>query len=110
MKQDNWMVGGGRKFDFTQEVEDWTRELMDHAVGKLCVLRKVGDSLATILLSAGPDWQCEGATAIIQEGRSVEKVPHLRKARRDSTLGLPLSRDISFRKNWSTSCSRNVDE
>ncbi|PPQ84070.1 hypothetical protein CVT26_013151, partial [Gymnopilus dilepis] len=41
MKQDNRMVGSVRKFDSMQEEEEWIRELMDHAVGKLCVPLKV---------------------------------------------------------------------
>lgn len=42
MKQDGRMVGSIRKFDFKQEEEEWIRELMDLAVGKLCVPLKVG--------------------------------------------------------------------
>ena len=35
------MVGSIRKFDSTDEEDDWIRELMDLALGKLCMPLKV---------------------------------------------------------------------
>ncbi len=41
LKDDGRMVGSVRQFDDKSEEEDWIRELMDLAVGKLCVPLKV---------------------------------------------------------------------
>ncbi|KAK0502969.1 oligomeric complex COG6 [Armillaria luteobubalina] len=41
LKADGRMVGSVRQFDDKSEEEDWIRELMDQAVGKLCVPLKV---------------------------------------------------------------------
>ncbi|KAF8889933.1 oligomeric Golgi complex subunit 6 [Infundibulicybe gibba] len=41
LKNDGRMVGSVRKFDGESEEEDWIRELMDLAVGKLCVPLKM---------------------------------------------------------------------
>lgn len=41
MQNDRRMVGSVRVFDEKSEEEDWIRELMDLAVGKLCVPLKV---------------------------------------------------------------------
>lgn len=41
MKNDGRMVGSVRRFDSKVEEEEWIRELMDLAVGKLCVPLKV---------------------------------------------------------------------
>lgn len=41
LKSDQRMVGSIRKFDSEDEEEDWIHELMDLAVGKLCVPLKV---------------------------------------------------------------------
>ena len=41
MKSDGRMVGSVRKFDSKDEEEDWICELMDLAVGKLCLPLKV---------------------------------------------------------------------
>jgi conserved oligomeric Golgi complex subunit 6 len=41
LKSDGRMVGSIRKFDSTDEEEDWIRELMDLAFGKLCMPLKV---------------------------------------------------------------------
>ena len=49
IKSDGRMVGSVRVFDGQSEEEDWVQELMDLAVGKLCVPLKVGFSL---------DWGC----------------------------------------------------
>ena len=40
-KSDGRMVGSIRKFDSKDEEEDWICELMDLAVGKLCLPLKV---------------------------------------------------------------------
>lgn len=63
MKQDNRMVGSVRKFDSMQEEEEWIRELMDHAVGKLCVPLKVGVSVIPILMFPEVDRKCTGASS-----------------------------------------------
>ena len=49
IKNDGRMVGSVRVFEGQSEEEDWVQELMDLAVGKLCVPLKVGFSL---------DWGC----------------------------------------------------
>ena len=49
IKNDGRMVGSVRVFDGQSEEEDWVQELMDLAVGKLCVPLKVGFRL---------DWGC----------------------------------------------------
>ena len=41
LKSDGRMVGSIRKFDSKDEEEDWICELMDLAVGKLCLPLKV---------------------------------------------------------------------
>ena len=41
LKSDGRMVGSIRKFDSTDEEDDWIRELMDLALGKLCMPLKV---------------------------------------------------------------------
>lgn len=41
LKSDGRMVGSIRRFDSNDEAEDWIRELMDLAVGKLCMPLKV---------------------------------------------------------------------
>lgn len=41
MKSDGRMMGSVREFDENAEEEDWTRELMDHGIGKLCVPLKI---------------------------------------------------------------------
>ncbi|KAK0210475.1 oligomeric complex COG6, partial [Desarmillaria ectypa] len=41
LKADGRMVGSVRQFDDGSEEEDWIRELMDQAVGKLCVPLKI---------------------------------------------------------------------
>jgi len=41
LKSDGRMVGSVRNFDSKDEEEDWIRELMDLAVGKLCLPLKV---------------------------------------------------------------------
>ncbi|KAK0483339.1 oligomeric complex COG6 [Armillaria novae-zelandiae] len=41
LKADGRMVGSVRQFDDKSEEEDWIRELMDQAVGKLCMPLKV---------------------------------------------------------------------
>ena len=43
LKSDGRMVGSIRKFDSTDEEEDWIRELMDLTFGKLCIPLKVYD-------------------------------------------------------------------
>ena len=45
IKSDGRMVGSVRVFEGQSEEEDWVQELMDLAVGKLCVPLKVGFSL-----------------------------------------------------------------
>lgn len=42
LKSDGRMVGSVRDFTTRGEEEDWIRELMDLALGKLCVPLKVG--------------------------------------------------------------------
>jgi hypothetical protein len=42
IKNDGRMVGSVRVFEGQSEEEDWVQELMDLAVGKLCVPLKVG--------------------------------------------------------------------
>ena len=42
IKSDGRMVGSVRVFEGQSEEEDWVQELMDLAVGKLCVPLKVG--------------------------------------------------------------------
>ena len=41
LNTDGPMVGSIRKFDSTEEEDDWIRELKDMALGKLCMLLKV---------------------------------------------------------------------
>ena len=48
MKSDNRMVGSVRKFERGEE-EEWVRELMDSAVGKLCVPLKVNKLMYSLV-------------------------------------------------------------
>lgn len=62
IKSDGRMVGSVRVFEGQSEEEDWVQELMDLAVGKLCVPLKVGFSLG---------WGCGAVVDIFFEGQSA---------------------------------------
>lgn len=49
LQADGRMVGSVRTFHEKSEEEDWIRELMDLAVGKLCVPLKVRRQLTAVL-------------------------------------------------------------
>lgn len=48
LKGDGRMVGSVRNFEGKGEEEEWIQELMDLAVGKLCVPLKVCDTMSTM--------------------------------------------------------------